>query len=455
MINSADFDSVLSLIDRGIRPDYLNSTQEIVLREVWNGQTYSKMALEHNYDPEYIKTVGSNLWKMLSNSFGVTINKSNFVPFMRQEINGFAFADDPNDSTENDFSAKYVEEVSKSHCQWAIAPNVKHFMGREKEVDLLTSWSEDRDCNCIVVSGMTGCGKTSLITKFAKGAKDRFDCVVWWSLENPPSIITLINNFLNIFNEYSHKYCNIEFDKSEDLNLLLSRLVNCLRENKILLVLDDLESILEINDKSFHYKKQLENYGHFLRSIVSTNHRSLLVCASRVRPKLLEYYGANQVKLLDLQGLENPIVNRLVAAKNYDAFDKQKLLRLAESLQNNPQLLQIADEHLDLFDSNHNDIEHIVQELSLLEEITSLLEQELNCLSKLEQEIIFWLAMFNSPISIKYLLNQSPRFNSKIKFANSIKSLTVRSLIIEHDSKYFLMPIMKSFLRRKLIAQAL
>ena len=455
MANSVDFNSVLSLIDRGIKPNYLNPTQEIVLREVWNGQTYSKIALEHNYDPEYIKTVGSNLWKMLSNAFGVTINKSNFVPFMRQEINNFIFADDPDNLTKNDSQAKYVEKVSKSHCQWATAPNVKHFMGREKEVDLLTSWSEDQNCNCIVVSGMTGCGKTSLITKFAKSAKERFDCVIWWSLENPPSIITLIENFLNIFNEYSRKYRTIESDKSEDLNLLLSKLVNCLREKKILLVLDDLESILEIDGKSFHYKKQLESYGHFLRSIVSTNHQSLLVCASRVRPKLLEYYGTNQVKLLELQGFKKPIIDKLIAAKSYDGYEKQKLSSLAESLQNNPQLLQIADEHLELFDSDYSDIEQIVQELSLLEETIGLLEQELNCLSKLEQEIIFWLAMFNNPISRNYLLDQSPRFDSKIKLANSIRSLTMRTLITEHDSKYFLMPIMKSFLRRKLIAQAL
>ena len=33
-----DFESVLSLIDKAINPQYLNPTQEIVLREVWKGK---------------------------------------------------------------------------------------------------------------------------------------------------------------------------------------------------------------------------------------------------------------------------------------------------------------------------------------------------------------------------------------------------------------------------------
>jgi hypothetical protein len=86
MNNSIDFNSVLSLIDRTISPTYLSATQEIVLREVWNGKTYSKMACDYNYDPEYIKTVGCNLWQILSNAFNEQINKSNFVPYMRQRI---------------------------------------------------------------------------------------------------------------------------------------------------------------------------------------------------------------------------------------------------------------------------------------------------------------------------------------------------------------------------------
>jgi len=458
MAKSVDFSSVLALIDRGIKPHYLSPTQEIVLREVWNGQTYSKMAQVYNYDPDYIKTVGCNLWKTLSAAFDEPINKTNFVPFMRHKISTFILAEnfDNSDSlVEKNSPTDFDKQVSKPHCQWSTAPNVQHFIGREKEVDILKSWSNNPSCNCIVVSGMIGCGKTSLITKFAKEIKHQFDHVIWLSLENTLPINKLIENYLITINENSQTSLNIKSEKLQDLNSLLSEFISALKKKKVLLLLDNFESILEIDDKSFHYKENLENYGHFLRSIISTNHQSLLICASRVKPKLFEYYGTNQVKLLDLQGLQRANVSRLIAAKDHSDFNEEKLLGLAESLQNNPQLIQITDEHLDLFDEKKHDIEQIIQELSQLEAIISLLNHELNCLTKLEQEIMFWLAISSTPVSRKYLVNQSPHLNFNIKLANSIKSLTMRSLITEHDSKYFLMPIMKSYLRRKLVMEAL
>ncbi|MEL6502268.1 MAG: hypothetical protein AAFQ23_12880, partial [Cyanobacteria bacterium J06623_1] len=141
MNKSIDFDSVLSLVDRAISPTYLNPTQEIVLREVWNGKTYTKMAYDYNYDPEYIKTVGCNLWQTLSRAFDEQINKSNFVPFMRQRISGLVeenreSGEDVGEST-NKATALAPQPERQQLCTWTTAPNVKHFIGREPELSTL------------------------------------------------------------------------------------------------------------------------------------------------------------------------------------------------------------------------------------------------------------------------------------------------------------------------------
>lgn len=447
MVTSIDFDSVLSLIDRRVKPYYLNSTQEIVLREVWNGKTYSTIAQNYNYDPEYIKTVGCNLWKTLSSAFNEPISKSNFVPLMRQKFSNSISTDEKNSLLEKEF--QFINCTSSSHCYWTTAPNVKHFIGREKEIELLNLWSNDNDCNFVIVSGMVGCGKTSLITKFAKNAKDKFSRVIWLSLKNPLPLNKLVENCLRSIYENYDSYFDLKVGQ-QNLSLLLSQLVKCLQNNKILLLLDDLESILKIEDRSFCYRKEWEDYAYFLRCVVSTNHQSLLVCASRIKPKFLEYYGTNQVKSLDLQGLEKSNVCELFTFK-----DRQRLMDLSDSFQNNPQLLQIVGEHVGFWQEDISSIQCIIEELSCLETMVSFLEQELNCLSKREKEIVLWLAVFCTPVSKQYLLSKTTYFNSKIKFANSIQSLNKRSLVIEHDSKCSLMPIMKSYLRRKLIAQAL
>jgi GTPase SAR1 family protein len=456
MTNPIDFNSVLSLIDHTISPTYLNTTQEIVLREVWNGKTYSRMACDYNYDPEYIKTVGCNLWQILSNAFNEQINKSNFVPYMRQKIS-CSIAANKKDELQTNQDPKVLalssESLQPDFHHWAMAPGIAHFIGRDKQIKLLESWSQDLDCNCIIVSGMVGCGKTSLITKFAKNIQNQFDYVIWFSLNNSLSPITLTTNLLKIIGQNLDQYSNSEFTQ-QDLSSLLAQLINHLKQKRILLVLDDLESILEIHQVGICYQRNLEDYGHFLRSIIATNHQSLLICASRVRPKSLEYYGVNQIKNLDLQGFEQSTIEQNTNLES-TKINKEKLLHLSASLHHNPQLLKITASHLDIFHEDNEELEQVVQELSLVEEIVSLLEQELDCLSKLEKEIIFWLAISCQPISRKDLANNLKYSQSKIKFNNNIKSLEERSLIVQDNCQCSLMPIMKSYVRRKLVQLAL
>jgi GTPase SAR1 family protein len=454
MNNSIDFNSVLSLIDRTISPTYLSATQEIVLREVWNGKTYSKMACDYNYDPEYIKTVGCNLWQILSNAFNEQINKSNFVPYMRQKISCSIVINKQQDELlSNQDTTASIESLKREFCHWATAPNTEHFIGRDKQIKLLESWSQDLNCNCIVVSGMVGCGKTSLITKFAKDIQSQFEYVIWFSLNHSLSPTALTNKIIKIIDQNQDQYSNSEHTQ-QDLSSLLAQLIDHLKQKRILLVLDDLESILEIHQVGVCYQQNLEGYGHFLRSIIATNHQSLLVCASRIRPKPLEYYGMNQIKNLDLQGFEKSTIEHNANLESTHV-SKAKLLHLSASLHYNPQLLKIAASHLDIFHDDNEELEQVVQELSFLEEIVGLLEQELDCLSKLEKEIIFWLAISCKPISKKALANSLKHVQSKIKFNKSVTSLKKRSLITEENSQYSLMPIMKSYVHRKLVQLAL
>ena len=447
MKKSIDFESVLLLVDRAISPTYLNPTQEIVLREVWNGKTYTKMAYDYNYDPEYIKTVGCNLWQTLSRAFDEQINKSNFVPFMRQRISGIveeskgkpAHSPTPPDTTPSE---------RQQSCTWTTAPNVKHFVGREQELSTLSSWSQDADCRLIVVSGMTGAGKTTLVTRFANSIKEQFNHVIWFSLSQRPSLPKLLNKYLNIVNPQ-----RANDSKSQELSFLLSELIDCLRRQKILLVLDGLQCILEVNQNSVSYQQEFEGYGQFLRSIISTNHQSLLVTTSRIKPKLLEYYAKNQVRFLDLQGFDRQTTMNFLGAEQDNCSVEQELLNLSGTLQHNPQLLKIANNHLDIF--SQDDVEEVIEDLCLLEAISELLEQELSYLSPLDKEIVYWLAISCTAMSATSLSRQIKHSQSKLKFLHSLKSLMERSLITKEDNSYVLMPIMKVYLRHKLVKQAL
>ena len=448
MKNYFDFESVLSLIDKAINPQYLNPTQEIVLREVWKGKTYSEMAYEYNYDPEYIKSVGCSLWQVLSRAFDIQINKSNFVPFMRQKITQLVEEKDYRLQKYETPALSTERETQVGH--WTMAPDVKHFIGREEELQTLESWSKEANCRCIVVSGTIGCGKTTLVTKFAKKYQDRFDYVIWFSLLDVPSLKSLIHNYLMIIDKPLKNESELE---SLELSVLISNLIDCLKKQKILLIIDGLQSILKLNRTNTSYQHKFEEYGKFLRSVISTNHQSLLLTTSRIKPNFLEYYSSNQVKFLDLQGIKSETASIFFREQKNTVLDEKKIGFLLTVSQGNFRLIKIIKNYLDSFVEDN--LEQTIQDISLLEEVSSLLELELSYCSSLKKEILFWLSISCKAVTLEELKQHIEQSQSKLEFLQSINSLVERSLIIESDRTYTLMPLMKAYLRKKLVRQAL
>ncbi|MBO3463664.1 AAA-like domain-containing protein [Aetokthonos hydrillicola Thurmond2011] len=77
-------DEALAIIDR-FSDQGLNNVQELVFRKSWEGQTYPEIAQSCDYDANYIKDVGSKLWKLLSQAFGEEVTKSNFRSVLRRK----------------------------------------------------------------------------------------------------------------------------------------------------------------------------------------------------------------------------------------------------------------------------------------------------------------------------------------------------------------------------------
>ncbi len=57
---------------------HLNSVQEIILRQAWEGKTYSSMALDYHFDANYLKKVAYKLWHLISALLGKPISKVSF-----------------------------------------------------------------------------------------------------------------------------------------------------------------------------------------------------------------------------------------------------------------------------------------------------------------------------------------------------------------------------------------
>ena len=78
-------EEALAFLDTVLQQKFLNNLQELVFRQAWAGQTYPEMAESSGYDANYIKDVGSKLWKLLSEVFEEEVTKSNFRSVLRRQ----------------------------------------------------------------------------------------------------------------------------------------------------------------------------------------------------------------------------------------------------------------------------------------------------------------------------------------------------------------------------------
>lgn len=74
----------IAVLETILKPWSLNDVQDLVFRQSWEGQTYPVIAERFDYDCDYIKEVGSQLWKLLSKRLGEKVSKSNIHLTMRR-----------------------------------------------------------------------------------------------------------------------------------------------------------------------------------------------------------------------------------------------------------------------------------------------------------------------------------------------------------------------------------
>ena len=440
------FDKVLHTVDRAIKPAYLNKIQEIILEQTWEGKTYSEIASNYSYEFEYIKGAGCELWKLLSKAFDEQISKSNFVQFMRRQTISYW--------SEREIKNKlfaFDKKVSTARLNsWTTAPDVSNSEARKEDIACLNKWSHDSCCRFVLVTGMVGCGKTTLVTKYAEQQQDNFDATIWFSLQNSPKVEVLLQSCLQLLNEQ----LNIDsIDLPDDFDSLLNLLILYLRQYRCLLVLDSLQSIIEVGTSAVYYRSGREGYGQLLRCIITASHQSLLVATSRVKPKLLSFYSREQVRFLNLQGLQSSELSKIFQPRLSENLDKSELESIGNYYMRNPQVLNIVASNIERLQMQ---IDDFLQHPPIIEEVDYLLGREIEYLSNIEQQIIHWLAIDCYSDTVEALSRRIGHFVSKTNLLEGLHGLQERSLIsCDEVRKYQLAPLIRDYLQRRLIKLSL
>src|SRR6266852_645507 len=332
---------------------------------------------------------------------------------------------------------------------WDDALDVPSFYGREREMATLAEWVVQERCRVVSVLGLGGIGKSALAVSLMHQVASHFEIVLWRSLRDAPECSALLENCLQVLAP------EVLRDVSVSPERRLSLLLECLRRSRVLLVLDNLETLLEEGQSTGHLRPGYEGYARLLRQMAETEHQSCLLLTSREKPgDLVPLEGSRApVRALRLARLDAEACQQLLAEKGV-AGSASEQLRLVEAYAGNPLALKIvARTIVELFDGQIDPF--LEQGEVVFGGVRALLDEQYARLSVVEQSVLLWLAILREPVNLQELLAVLGAPLPRSQVLEAVDSLRRRSLIerCQRQGSFTLQSVVMEYVTARLIAE--
>ncbi|MGL4499068.1 MAG: NB-ARC domain-containing protein, partial [Planktothrix sp.] len=185
------------------RGKHLNDLEKVVIKGLWEGNTYGEIAEKYGYHKNHVGDVSRQLFKILSQELEEDINKYNFCWTIERVVTSRQFNRQfnvlglvnsnitwchphPSDEVNSSGSGQPNEDIEPTYHDLYLAPKIIKFCDRTQELKILSNWVLNQNIPLISVLGLPGIGKTSLVKRFIDLNIDKFDAVIWKSLKIQP-----------------------------------------------------------------------------------------------------------------------------------------------------------------------------------------------------------------------------------------------------------------------------
>jgi tetratricopeptide (TPR) repeat protein/DNA-binding MarR family transcriptional regulator len=319
------------------------------------------------------------------------------------------------------------------------------FVGRNHEIENIKKLIEKELPKCIVIKGIAGIGKTTLMAKIIEEyVRERNKNLFWFKIHEWDSIRSTLVELTDFLSQLNRKKLKFYIDGQPNLELpeIMKLLEDDLQSENVLMVFDDLQKANE---------GQMQLFKVLIELLESEKLPNLkIIILTRDSPKFYDRRNVAIRKLiaeLDLTGLDLEASKQLLNVVNIKESQFNKIYEITEGHPLSLELIgiQITSENTK---GKLNSVFDINDLFSEQHDINKYLREEIfQKLSEPEKKLLENASVFRYPVPSNAILVEK---NTNYE---SIDSLVEKSLLLETTSGFDLHELIKEFFYRRLTPQ--
>ncbi len=432
----------------------LRATQRILTLEPWREEAHRQQMslLAKQGERTAALTQFQLCQRLLADEFGVEPTAETVLLYEQLRSNAFLKGVE----TQQPTTLTTAPPITPSRsANWDEIPRPLRFYGRESELKTLAQWINQERCRLVGVFGLGGQGKSTLVAHWlrtrhaphavastlpdpANQPEALFDHILWCSLSSPLPPTGLLQEWLVTLSSSQATAPPARLEQQ------LAQLLAYLRQQRCLLVLDNLEHVLPTSTAADATNTLPGGYAELLQTLATGDHQSCLVVISQQRPAAFTRWEEHTpaIRSLHLQGLSEAASLQLLSVYGLSGPACRTLVRQYAGC---PLALLVAAETTqELFAGN---IEHFLDtQVGISAELHTRLHQQFMALDASEQTILLWLALAQTPLSFDALSARLVMKSNKRVYLDVCRTLLHRSLIETHAEGFSLPQLLQGFL---------
>ena len=311
---------------------------------------------------------------------------------------------------EIDYFLDYYKQLFPATTNQAEFPPEHAYFGRKNDSFNLKWALIAKRCHIVLIHGVQGIGKTSLVSRTVKQLTNHYDQIFWYDLAKSQPFAEFVRRILPT--------------EAEEVSTLFDKLLIHLQQQRCLIVLDNMVSLLDGGNYA--------EYHQLFQVITRYNHKSAIVLTSRLKPpkyeNLVQTYPS--IQSYALQGLAYDGIQAFLQSQAINA-SSEDITTLMQRTGGHPIVMQSAIRKIG---SIYRNLSELLAKSQTSAELTPILDDQFAHLNAVQIDLVYWFAIEREWVSLETLQEKSVHPDMSFEGEMAILQLLQEEQLLEQKS---------------------